>query len=267
MFTWPYLIEILTPARAPEDKLASLLDRFTGRCRRVIDSGCGVSIPDNPMGRPRFSAFECFEATKYWPSPENIVLNLNTFHTKNELDSILRKAADFGIRYLLVVRGDGGPDLPRLDPLSVGGTYNIATTMDLLKYIKGEYGDQFITGAAFNPYKPMPFELDRVHKKLAAGARFIITQPLIGKNEDVDSLGRICEDVVLEAWMSKKIELFYKSVGRMPMQEASSYDPVENLKDLHNSYPDSCVYLSMISFEQDWQDILPRITKKTDNKL
>lgn len=259
MFTWPYLIEILTPARSPEDQVARLLNRFTDNCKKVIDSGCGVSIPDNPMGRPRHSAFECFEATNYWPDPEKIVLNLNTFHSKDELDAILHRAADFGVKYLLVVRGDGGPELPRLDPLSVGGTYNIATTMDLLSYIKREYGDTFVTGAAFNPYKPMPFELDRASKKLEAGSDFFITQPLLGKNEDVDSLHRLCDNVIIEAWMSEKIELFEKSIGRMLMEEASSYDPRQNLIELHDAYPDSCVYLSMIKLDQDWQVLLPRL--------
>ena len=260
-FKWPYLIEILTPAKSSEDKVTTLLDRFADRCRRVIDSDCGISIPDNPMGRPRYSAFECFEKLDYWPSPEKIVLNLNTFHSKDELDSILQRAAEFGIRYLLVVRGDGGPKLPRLDPLSVGGTYNIATTMDLLSYIKAEYRDKFVTGAAFNPYKPMPLELDRARKKLEAGADFFITQPLIGKNEDVDSLHRICNDVIIEAWMSKKIELFYKSVGRMPMDDPNTYDPLENLYELHLAYPDSCVYLSMVDFDQNWQVLLPHLAK------
>lgn len=259
MFNWPYLIEILTPARSPEDKVEGLLDRFTKRCRKIIDSGCGVSIPDNPMGRPRFSAFECFEATGYWPDPEKIVLNLNTFHSKDELDVILQRAAELGVRHLLVVRGDGGPMLPCLDPLSVGGTYNIATTMDLLRYIKGAYGKQFITGAAFNPYKPMPFELDKARKKLEAGADFFITQPLIGHNEDVDRLRRICDDVIIEAWMSEKIELFYKSVGRVVLDESDSYDPLQNLSELHQAYPGSCVYLSMISFDQDWKTLLPHL--------
>jgi methylenetetrahydrofolate reductase (NADPH) len=196
------------------------------------------------------------------PDPEKVVLNLNTFHSKNELDAILRRAAEFGVRYLLIVMGDGGPKLPRLDPLSIGGTYNIATTMDLLSYIKGEYGDQFVTGSAFNPYKPMPFELDKAHKKLDAGADFFITQPMIGKNEDVDSLGRICDDVIIEAWMSKKIELFYKSVGRMTMEEPGSYDPLQNLSELHHAYPDSCVYLSMVNFDQDLQVLLPRLARE-----
>ena len=262
MFTWPYLIEILTPAKSSEDKVAGLLDRFANRCQRVLDSGCGISIPDNPMGRPRYSAFECFEATNFWPAPEKIVLNLNTFHSKDELDVILQKAAKVGIRHLLVVRGDGGPKLPRLDPLSVGGTYNIATTMDLLRYIKGEYGDQFVTGAAFNPYKPMPLELDRAREKLTAGADFMITQPLLGKNEDVDSLRLFCDNVIVEAWMSTKIELFYKSVGRMTMEDPDSYDPIKNLNELHHAYPDSCVYLSMVNFDQGWELQLPALASR-----
>ena len=61
----------------------------------------------------------------------------------------------------------------------------------------------------------------------------------------------------VEAWMSTNIELFYKSVGRMSMEEPDSYDPVKNLRELHRAYPDSCVYLSMISFDQDWQTLLP----------
>lgn len=259
MFTWPYLIEILTPARSPEEKVASLLDRFAKRCQKIIDSGCALSIPDNPMGRPRYSAFECFEASGYWPDPEKVVLSLNTFHSKDELDAILNRAAELGVGHLLVVRGDGGPMLPRLDPHSIGGTYNIATTMDLLRYIKKEYGSRFVTGAAFNPYKPMPIELDRARKKLEAGADFFITQPLLGRNEDVDHLRDICADVVIEAWMSEKIELFYKSVGKMTPDDGDSYDPLNNLRELHQAYPDSCVYLSMTPFDQDWTELLPRL--------
>lgn len=259
MFTWPYLIEILTPARSPEDKVERLLDRFADRYKRVVDSGCAVSIPDNPMGRPRYSAFECFELTGITPDPEKVLLNLNTFHAKDELDKILEKAAELGLRYLLVVRGDGGPLLPRLDPLSVGGTYNIATTMDLLRYIRKEYGDQFSTGAAFNPYKKMPFELERAKDKLEAGAEFMITQPVIGVDQNVDSLRRICKNVVVEAWMSTKIDLFYKSVGRVTLGETESYDPVENLDELHSAYPDTPVYLAMLNFDQQWEETLPRL--------
>jgi hypothetical protein len=40
-----------------------------------------------------------------------------------------------GLKYLLVVRGDGGPNLPKLDPKSIGGGRNVATSPDLLRYI------------------------------------------------------------------------------------------------------------------------------------
>ena len=66
--------------------------------------------------------------------------------------------------------------------------------------------------------------------------------------------------VVAEAWMSKKIDLLYKNIGREKDENAAQYDPFENLKALHKYYPESCVYLSMLSFKDDWQEILPRIS-------
>jgi len=104
------------------------------------------------------------------------------------------------LKYILVVRGDGGPLLPKLDPKSIGGSKSVATSIDLIRYINTEYSNQFITGAAFNPYNPMPFELNRMKQKIEAGARYAVTQPIIGKKKD---------------------------------EKAAKYDPVENLKALH----------------------------------
>ena len=53
MFSYPYLIELLSPKRSNDDQFDSLLDRFVERYLRIMDTGCGVSIPDNPMGQPR----------------------------------------------------------------------------------------------------------------------------------------------------------------------------------------------------------------------
>jgi hypothetical protein len=41
-----------------------------------------------------------------------------------------------------------------------------------------------------------------------------------------------------------------------------NYDPIENLKALHAIYPECCVYLSMLSFKQDWNQILPQCMKQ-----
>ena len=192
---------------------------------------------------------------------EKLVMNLNTFHTKRELDGLLEKAAKAGLKYILVIRGDGGPLLPKLDPKSIGGKFSVATSIDLIRYINKEYPNQFMTGAAFNPYKKMPLELDRLKQKIESGAKYVVTQPILGKDENVDSLSDLDITIVVEAWMSNNIDLLYKSVGKEKNEKAKTFNPIESLKALHEYYPECCVYLSMLSFEQDWRNILPRLSK------
>ncbi len=259
MFNHPYLVELLSPKRTAGDQPEDLLDRFAERYRRILDAGCGVSIPDNPMGQTRLGALESIDLRGLSVDPEKVVMNLNTFHTKSELDGVLQKAAKANLKYILVVRGDGGPLLPKLDSKSIGGKLSVATSIDLIRYINKEYPDQFITGAAFNPYNPMPFELNRMKQKIDAGAKYTVTQPIIGKDENVDRLKDLSIAVVVEAWMSNNIDLLYKSVGKEKDEKAEQFNPLENLKELHGSYPDCCVYLSMLSFKQNWQEILPRL--------
>ena len=260
MFNYPYLVELLSPKTSNDDQFDSLLDRFAERYRRIIDAGCGVSIPDNPMGQPRLGALESFDLRDLSFDSEKVVMNLNTFHSKSELDGLLQRAAKVNLKYILVVRGDGGPLLPKLDSKSIGGKLSVSTSIDLIRYINKEYSDQFITGAAFNPYNQMPFELNRMKQKVDAGARFAVTQPIIGKDENVDRLKDFNVAVVVEAWMSKNIDLLYRSVGKNKDEKAKNYDPIENLKALHAFYPQCSVYLSMLSFKQDWREILPKLS-------
>ena len=223
-----------------------------------MDMGWGVSIPDNPMGQPRLGALDAIARADLSIDPDRVVMNLNTFHAKIELDQLLENAAKSNLKYILVVRGDGGPRLSKLDPKSIGGKLSVATSIDLIRYINTQYPDQFITGAAFNPYKPMAVELKRIHQKIEAGAAYIVTQPIIGQDENVDQLKELGIPIVVEAWMSKNIDLFYKSVGIKSDERAEAYDPTVNLRALHQFYPECCVYLSMLSFKQDWRKILPR---------
>jgi len=260
MFNYPYLIELLSPKKTKDDPPKALLDRFADRYQKIIDAGCGVSIPDNPMGQPRLGALENFDLKDLSIDSEKIVMNLNTFHTKSELDGILQRAAEANLKYILVVRGDGGPLLSKLDAQSIGGNKSVATSIDLIRYINTEYSDQFIIGAAFNPYKPMPFELNRMEQKVAAGAKFAVTQPIIGPDESVESLKELNIAVVVEAWMSENIDLLYRSVRKEKDEKAENYDPIENLKTLHEFYPQCSVYLSMLSFKQNWKEILPRLS-------
>ncbi len=259
MFNFPYLVELLTPKKSTDGNTSELMDRFAERYQRIIHAGLGTSIPDNPMGQPRMGALESIALKELTIDPEKFVMNLNTFHTKSELDQLLQKAVEAKLRYILVIRGDGGPLLPKLDPSSIGGKIGVATSMDLIRYINHQYPGQFITGAAFNPYKSAPLEFKRMKQKIAAGAEYIITQPIIGKDENVSRLKEFNIPVVVEAWMSKNLDLLYKSVGQEKDTMTGTYDPVENLKTLHETYPECCIYLSMLSFKQDWRECLPRL--------
>ena len=259
MFDCPYLMEILTPKRSNVERIEDQMETFAERYCRAVDSGNGVSIPDNPMGEPRYSALEAIESCKLPVDPRRTVINLNTFHTKKELDSLLRSASSIGLKYLLIVRGDGGPALPKLEAGAIGSTGSVATSIDLIRYVHTEYPHLFITGVAFNQYSPISFETQRLRQKIEAGAQFIVTQPVIGKDANVDLLSNFNIPVVIEAWMSKKVDLLYKSVRKEKEERAQGYDPVDNLRILHESYPEKTIYLSMLSFAQDWQLILPKL--------
>lgn len=259
IFNYPYIVELLSPKRSSDSQTLEIhLDRFAERYQRIIDAGFGLSIPDNPMGQPRMGALESIGLKKLALDPDKVVMNLNTFHSKNELDEILKTAASVGLKYILVIRGDGGPLLSVLDPKSIGSTRSVATSIDLIRYINLKFSGQFITGAAYNPYKPVTFELKHMGKKIEAGAKFAVTQPIIGRDQSVEELRSLNIPIVVEAWMSKNIDLLYKSVGKEKDEKAEHYDPNDNLKALHAYYPECCVYLSMLSFKQDWHQILPQ---------
>jgi methylenetetrahydrofolate reductase (NADPH) len=259
MFDCAYLIELLTPKRVDSTEAKEKINLFIERYYRILDMRLGISVPDNPMGQQRFGLMEMIQLAHLPVNSETTVMNLNTFHTKDELDGLLEKAIKTGVRHLLVVRGDGGPDLSKLDPKSIGGTKNIATSIDLLRYINTTYGGKFITGCAYNHYNPMPFEADRLREKIDAGAKFVITQPVVGEDSNIDTILGFGIPVVIEAWMSKNLDLLYKSVRKKKDEMANNYDPVKNLQTLHEVYPDSCMYLSMLGFKKLWHEVLPNL--------
>ena len=96
-------------------------------------------------------------------------------------------------------------------------------------------------------------------QKIDAGANYAVTQPILGKDKNVDTLIASNIAVVVEAWMSKNVDLLYRSIRKDKNKRAEGYDPTQNLRALHDAYPTSCFYLSMLSFKQDWTKILPRL--------
>ena len=273
----PYIIEILTPKKGDASSERSLRDanRFGERYSRILAAGCAVSVPDNPLGTPRLHALEVADRLGLAVDPERFIMNLNTYHSREGLEELLEASAGKGVRYLLVVRGDGSPGLPKLRPEDVGAGATMVTSIELLAYINRRYPGVFVTGCAYNHYKPAAVETAKLEKKIAAGAKFVITQPVIGKDPAIGRLlgasglgihgpasgptsgGPVA--VIVEAWMSCKTELLVKSVKGENVRVPFPYDPMGNLEGLHRAYPGIPVYLSMLDFSVEWERLLPRL--------
>jgi len=248
-----YHVEILPPKQDSE-KLEKDLETFSVKYERVRESGYCACITDNAMGLLAFQGTEMIEELELPVEPEQVMIHLNTFHTKEDLDNILDTCKAKGIKYLLIITGDGSDRLPKLQPSDIGAKgVESVTSVELLKYIGEEYPDQFILGVAFNPYEPEDHEFEKMERKMKAGATFIITQPLIEKNEVVDKLLAKYPDipVIVEAWMSKKLHLLSEAVG-YEIPEDTAFDPIETLKMLHRLYPGCGIYLSLLGFKTQY---------------
>jgi methylenetetrahydrofolate reductase (NADPH) len=256
LFRTPYIIELLTPKQSDED-FEARLDVFAKRYQRILNEGAVVSIPDNPMGNVHFTALEVMEFLDLPLDPERTLLHLNSFHLKKDLEDYLQGAADRGVKNMLVVSGDGGPKLPRLEPEDVGIEAKTVTSVVLLEYIEREYPGVFTCGVAFNQYEPAEHESERLQRKIDAGAKFIITQPVIGRDPVVASLNDFSLPVFVGAWMSRRVDLLLECVGLEPRSD-DQYDPAANLALLHREYPDYGLYLALMSFKREWSDLLVR---------
>ncbi len=244
-------VEVLPPKQDAED-LEERLEKFAVKYKRVLDAGYCACITDNAMGNLSFQGTELITELNLPVDPEGVMIHLNTFHTKRNLDEILATAVKLGIRYLLVVSGDGSPRLPKLRPSEIGCGGASVTSVELLDYIEREYPDRFVLGVAFNPYEPPEHEFEKLKNKIRAGARFVITQPIIGQNEVVD---RLIEDfdipVIVEAWMSKKLYLLSECVG-YEIPEDVEYNPIKNLEILLKNYPQSGIYLALLNYKRQF---------------
>ncbi len=248
-----YHVEVLPPKQDSE-KLEKDLEIFSNKYLRVMDSGYYACITDNAMGLLSFQGTEMIEELDLPVMSEQVMIHLNTFHTKDDLDNILNICKTKGIRYLLIITGDGSERLPKLQPSDVGASdVESVTTVELLKYINREYPDTFVLGVAFNPYEPEEHEFEKMERKIKTGATFIITQPLIEKNEIVDRLIEKYPEiqVIVEAWMSRKLHLLSEAVG-YEIPENTEFDPISTLKILHKLYPECGVYLSLLGFKTQY---------------
>lgn len=247
-----YHIEIMPPKQDSE-KLEADLELFAEKYNRVMDSGYLACITDNAMGLLAFQGHETIEELGLEVKPEQVMIHLNTFHSKENLDEILETSKAMGFKYFLIVSGDGSARMPKLQPADIGAEDVAAvTSVELLRYIRKNY-PEFVLGVAFNPYEPEEHEFEKMARKIDAGATFIITQPLIKKNEVVDRLIEKYGDlpIFIEAWMTKKLFLLSDVVG-YAIPEDSEFDPIETLQMLHQLYPTCGMYLSILGFKTQY---------------
>ncbi len=250
-----YHVEIIPPKQDSE-KLEEDLRLFAAKLERVMDSGFTASITDNAMGLLAFQGHECIEELGLRIDPERVLIHLNTFHTKKNLDGILASCRRLGIRSVLAISGDGSTRLPRLRPADVGcGDALSVTSVELVAYLRRRCPELRV-GVAFNPYEPEAQEFEKLERKLAAGASFVITQPIIERNPVVDRL--LSEyaglPVIIEAWMSKKLYLLSDVVG-YPISEDAAFDPLATLGALQGLYPRCGFYLSLLGFKTQYPTI------------
>jgi len=248
-----YHVEVLPPKQDSE-KLEKDLEMFSNKYLKVMNNGYCASITDNSMGLLSFQGTEIIEELGLPVIPEQVMIHLNTFHRKDDLDNILNICKSKGIRYLLIITGDGSERLPKLRPSDIGPTdVESVTSVELLKYINREYPDTFMLGVAFNPYELEEHEFEKMERKMKAGATFIITQPLIEKNGVVDRLLEKYPEipVIVAAWMSKNLHLLSEAVG-YEIPENPEFDPISTSRMLHKLYPECGVYLSLLGFKTQY---------------
>lgn len=255
-------IEILPP-KQNSDKLDADLEAFTAKYTRVMRSGFRACITDNAMGKASFQATELITELGLEVLPDQLLVHLNTFHTKEALEGILEICMAKGIRQLLVVSGDGSERLAKLQPADLephvcSEGLQTVTSVELLQYIHARYPGRFETGVAFNPYEPEEHEFAKLERKLAAGATFLITQPILGSHPAIDRLLATCNlPVVLEAWMSPKLHLLSECVG-YTIPEDTPYNPLEALDRLRAQYPQCGLYLALLGFKTQYDTVAAR---------
>ncbi len=244
-----------TPPRTDSPKVEEALQTLAERFIRVMESGFVASLSDNVMGVPHFQPTDIIARLGLKPRPEQVIVHVNTFHTKMELDSTLGFCKDHGIDAILCLTGDGSELLPKLQPNDVDACgAEVVTSVELIRYIKRHY-PSLACGAALNPYNDTDYELDKLKRKIDAGVDFLITQPILDRNALVDQV--MVEHpqlpIIVEAWMSKNVRLLADLIGTAPKGE--EWDAFGHMLKLREVYSNNGFCMSMIGFQKTYQKV------------
>ncbi len=184
----------------PEDKkvLESLKTKLAGmkRCREI---GSFVSVTDSAAGVLRLHnlamlrllsdagfAEKWLESAPLELEPHHTIVHLTRNHSISWLAPFLDQCMSLGFYNLLIITGDPLKEvrhrpvtfdrISQLDQESLTD-YRLKNSVDLLRFVRA-YHPRFFTGVGHNPFLRKEAAQSHLLRKVAAGARFIITQPV-----------------------------------------------------------------------------------------
>jgi methionine synthase / methylenetetrahydrofolate reductase (NADH) len=207
----------------PESLLA------TARAVRESGKAQFVDVNDNPRARARMSGLMASVAIERLTGVETIPHLTPRDTTINGLESLLLGAHAEGVRNILAVTGDPpeSGDYPGRDGVYEVDSIGLVELMERLNRGEDFHGraidapTSFYPGVAVNPTADdLELELDRFHRKVAAGARFAMTQilfdlePLESFRERVGGAWPI--PVLVGVWPIRTYELLIRMHNEAP---------------------------------------------------
>ena len=173
----------------PNVNYESIMDAANVLKRSGVDI---LTFPDSPSGRMRADSIlmsvKVANETKMNVMPHICCRDRNAIAIRSELLG----AHINGVKNVLVITGDPVPALVRQDVKSV---FNF-DSVGIMKIIQEMNEDQFkespmVYGGALNYNRlNMEFEIKRMEKKIAAGAKFFLSQPIF-TSQDAEKLRKI----------------------------------------------------------------------------
>ena len=182
----PVIVELDPPYNADMEKVIQAVEVLKGQ---PVDM---ITLSDSPMGKMRADSMAV--GAKIARELDFAVMPHVACRDRNQiaLSGAFLGAHLNGIRNFLVITGD---------PVQVGDRpvvssvydFNSITLMEYLKQMNEEYfaGDPIVYGGALNyGRKNLDKEIERMERKIEAGASYFLTQPLYSR-EDIDRIAYI----------------------------------------------------------------------------
>lgn len=175
------IVEVLPPKGADAEKLIDTALMLKSRGAKLL------SFPENPLAQVRMSSIAAAGLVKKQADIDTIFHYTCRDRNLIGLQSDLLGACALGLDKVLAVTGD---------PASLGSNPAASSVFDLnsiklvslIDNMRKEMGLRISVGVAFNPnFDSISGQLERLKRKIEAGADFVLTQPVFDKDKAVST--------------------------------------------------------------------------------